>query len=98
MSNKGVLNHHGRSALSKICVDLHNSIAVAVRLKSHWDVVDVASDDDVDAGGASLLEMALEVFRIGKRAITAAAALNATCEPTDETKKIALDDGDRKGG
>ena len=91
MSKKQVLNHPGRSALSKKCVDLHTSIAVAVRLKSQWDVEDVSSADDADAVSASLLEMALDVFRSGKRAITVTAALNALYELTGETKKAALD-------
>jgi len=85
------LNHPGRSALSKKCVDLHTSIAVAVRLKSQWGVEDVSSADDADAVSASLLEMALDVFRSGKRAITVTAALNALYELTGETKKAALD-------
>ena len=90
LTKKQILNHPGRKTLSKKCVDLHKSIAMSVRLKSQWDVADAASGEG-ESGDASPLDLALDVFKKSKRAITVTAALNALLELTGEQKIDALE-------
>jgi hypothetical protein len=94
MAKKQVLHHPGRKSLSAKVVDLYNSIVGATRLKTQWNILESdfkGSSCEDDVVEASDMDVANEVFKSGKLAITVTAALNVLYELEGDVKEDAID-------